>query len=76
MRLDTIAYLAALVVVVTPFLSATVLSAPTARTAAVRSNTTVLIDDRCPPGTHWEDAGYVAEGKWRDAHCAKDGGRE
>ena len=30
----------------------------------------------CPPGTHWEPAGYVHDGKWRDARCAKDGGRE
>ena len=30
----------------------------------------------CPPGTHWEPAGYVHDGKWRDARCARDGGRE
>ena len=30
----------------------------------------------CPPGTHWEPAGYVHDGKWRDAHCARDNGRE
>jgi len=76
MRLKTVAYLIGLVAVATPLLSATVLSAPTARTVTARSSLTVLVDDRCPPGTHWEEAGYVAEGKWRDAHCAKDGGRE
>jgi hypothetical protein len=76
MRLDTALYLAGLVVVATPLLSATVLSAPATHNATIRSNMAVLVDDRCPPGTHWEDAGYVAEGKWRDAHCAKDGGRE
>ena len=30
----------------------------------------------CPPGTHWEPGGYVHDGKWRDAHCARDTGRE
>jgi hypothetical protein len=30
----------------------------------------------CPPGTHWEPAGYVHDGKWRDAGYLKDGGRE
>ena len=30
----------------------------------------------CPPGTHWEPAGYIHGGKWRDAGCLKDGGRE
>ncbi len=30
----------------------------------------------CPPGTHWEEAGYVAHGKWRAARCARDNGRE
>jgi hypothetical protein len=78
MRMNTAAYLIGAVVVATPLLSATVLSAPTARTSTARSSQTVLVDDahNCPPGTHWEEAGYVAEGKWRDAHCAKDGGRE
>jgi hypothetical protein len=30
----------------------------------------------CPPGTHWEPAGYVHDGKYRDARCARDDGRE
>ena len=30
----------------------------------------------CPAGQHWEAAGYVADGKWRDAHCAQDNGNE
>ena len=30
----------------------------------------------CPPGTHWEEAGYIHDGKWRDAGCLKNGGRE
>jgi len=30
----------------------------------------------CPAGQHWENAGYVAEGKWRAAGCYKNGGRE
>ena len=30
----------------------------------------------CTPGTHWEPAGYVHDGKWRDARCARDNGRE
>jgi len=30
----------------------------------------------CPPGTHWEAAGYVHDGKWRDARCARDDGHE
>jgi hypothetical protein len=30
----------------------------------------------CPPGTHWEEAGYVSHGKYREARCARDDGRE
>jgi hypothetical protein len=30
----------------------------------------------CPPGTHWEEAGYVGHGKYRPARCARDNGRE
>lgn len=29
----------------------------------------------CPPGTHWEEAGYVGHGKYRPARCARDNGR-
>jgi len=28
--------------------------------------------DGCPPGTHWEEAGYVKHSKWRPAHCARN----
>jgi hypothetical protein len=24
----------------------------------------------CPPGTFWQEAGYVRHAKWRPAHCA------
>jgi hypothetical protein len=30
----------------------------------------------CPPGTHWEPAGYIRDGKYRDARCARNDGRE
>ena len=30
----------------------------------------------CPPGTHWEEAGYISHGKYRPARCARDDGRE
>ena len=30
----------------------------------------------CPPGTHWEEAGYIGHGKYRPARCARDNGRE
>ena len=30
----------------------------------------------CPPGTHWEEAGYIGHGKYRPARCARDDGKE
>ncbi len=76
MRLETSIYLLGLTLAVTPFLSTAVLSAPAARATAVRSNQVILAAQPCPPGTYWEEGGYVSEGKWRDAHCAKDNGRQ
>ena len=29
----------------------------------------------CPPGTHWVDSSY-ARGKYREAHCARDDGKD
>ncbi len=26
----------------------------------------------CPPGFHWQEAGYGKAGTWHDAYCAKD----
>jgi len=29
----------------------------------------------CPPGTHWVESSY-ARGKYRQAHCANDNGKD
>jgi hypothetical protein len=31
---------------------------------------------QCPAGTFFEPSGYVASGKWRNAHCANIDGRQ
>jgi hypothetical protein len=74
MRINT-AYLLGIAVVTIPLLS-------TAASAAYSTNTnngqTQLAQAaaNCPPGTYWEPGGYVADGKWRDGHCARDNGRQ
>lgn len=30
------------------------------------------VTNECPPGTHWEEAGYARHAKWRGAHCARN----
>jgi hypothetical protein len=52
------------------------LSAQTNQPSGANSSPGTSSTHSCPPGTHWEEAGYVHDGKWRDAGCAKDGGRE
>jgi hypothetical protein len=49
---------------------------PSAPPSSAQSNTQAPAATTCPAGTHWEPAGYIRDGKWRDARCAKDGGRE
>jgi hypothetical protein len=73
MRMNT-AYLLGIAVVTIPLLS-------TAASAAYPTNSgqpTQLAQAaaNCPPGTYWEPGGYVADGKWRDGHCANDNGRQ
>jgi len=61
--------------VATPWLTTAVVSAADAPPPQSAPNPPPAAN-ACPPGTHWEPAGYVHDGKWRDARCAKDGGRE
>jgi hypothetical protein len=75
MRLS-VAFLIGTAVAAMPLLSVTASSAYPDRVTGARSSHYINIAESCPPGEHWEEAGYVAEGKWREAHCAKDGGRE
>jgi len=75
MRLNT-AYLIGLAMAATPLLSVTALSASPERATDTRSGQIILAADPCPPGEYWEPGGYVADGKWRDPHCAKDNGRQ
>jgi hypothetical protein len=75
MRMNTIC-LAGFALVAMPMLSVPALSAYPSSSNEARSESFTRIADACPVGQHWEDAGYVSGGKWRDAHCARDGGRE
>ena len=50
--------------------------AQTNRPAETNSSQSAPAAHSCPPGTHWEEAGYIHDGKWRDAGCLKNGGRE
>jgi hypothetical protein len=50
--------------------------AQTNRAGETNSSQSAPAAHSCPPGTHWEEAGYIHNGKWRDAGCLKDGGRE
>jgi hypothetical protein len=75
MRMNTIC-LVGFALAVMPLLSVSALSAYPASSTEARSGSFTRVAEACPPGQHWEEAGYVAEGKWREAHCAKDGGRE
>ena len=70
--MSTILHLALLAAAALPLFSAAAVAASLPRTAPLP----VLISARqCPAGTDWKSAGYVGSGKWRNAHCARNGGR-
>jgi hypothetical protein len=75
MRLST-ACLIGVAMAATPLISTTAVSAYPDRAGTTLTGMILADAHNCPAGQHWEESGYVAEGKWRDAHCAKDGGRE
>jgi hypothetical protein len=74
MRVNTIC-LVGFALAAVPLLSVPALSAYPVSPEA-RADSFTRIANACPAGQHWEEAGYVAEGKWRPAHCARDNGRE
>jgi hypothetical protein len=72
-------YTSSLFGVATVVMSLVTMSAASAQTAPVandRPNQTAVASRTCPGGYVWEPAGYVASGKWRDAHCANGEGHE
>jgi hypothetical protein len=75
MRMNTICVVG-FALAVMPVLSVSALSAYPASPTEANSGAFTRVANACPAGQHWEEAGYVADGKWRSAHCAKDDGRE
>ena len=67
--------LMAIAVATVPWLSATAQTGNTAPPAQSSGNQPPQAQ-ACPPGTHWEEAGYIGHGKYRPARCARDNGRE
>ena len=59
-------------------MSLTSMSAPaaSASTDQAAQKGVVHLAASCPPGTHWVEAGYARGGKWREAHCARDDGKD
>jgi hypothetical protein len=75
MRMN-MSHLLGIAVVTLPLLSTAASAAyPTAATSD-QSTQLAQAATNCPPGTYWENGGYVADGKWRDGHCARDNGRQ
>ena len=70
------AYLLGIAVVTIPLLSTAASAASSTSTTSGRSTQLAQAAANCPPGTYWENGGYVSDGKWRDGHCAKDNGRQ
>jgi hypothetical protein len=73
MRMNT-TYLLGIAAVTLPLLSTAASAAYT--TNSSQSTQIAQAQTSCPPGTYWENGGYVADGKWRDGHCANDNGRQ
>jgi len=73
---STPALFAAFALVMTPLLSTVAWSTDLGHAAAARQTNIVRVTEQCAADEYWEQAGYVAEGKWRDAHCAKVNGRQ
>ncbi|MFZ2005405.1 MAG: hypothetical protein WB697_19475 [Stellaceae bacterium] len=73
MRMNTVGVIAFIAVAFSA-LSATAFAA--AKTPQTLADTSMVIAGQCPAGTYFEAAGYVAAGKWRDAHCATGNGHE
>jgi hypothetical protein len=65
-----------LAVVVLPLSAAVALSAWSASGPQTSSHLILVSASECPPGTYWEEPGYVGSGKWRDGHCARDNGHQ
>jgi hypothetical protein len=65
-----------LAVVALPLSVAVALSAWSASVPLTRSNLVLVSANICPRGTYWEPPGYVAGGKWRNGHCARDNGTQ
>jgi hypothetical protein len=76
MRLYT-AYVIGFALALTPFMS---LSASASDSyyggAQPAANQPAPPAQACPAGQYWEPAGYVADGKWREAHCANVDGTQ
>jgi hypothetical protein len=75
MRMNTISVVG-FALAVMPILSVSALSAYPASSTEARSGSFTQVADACPAGQYWEEAGYVADGKWRPAHCANDRGHQ
>ena len=59
-----------------PLFATVARSADFGHAAPTGQHAIVQVAQQCGPGEYWEEAGYVAGGKWRDAHCAKVSGRQ
>jgi hypothetical protein len=75
MRMNT-AYLLGIAAVTIPLLSTAASAAYPTNAAGGQSTELAQAQPNCPPGTYWENGGYVSDGKWRDGHCARDNGRQ
>ena len=70
------AYLIAFVLAFMPFMSLSASADSYLAGAQPTPNQPPPVAQTCPAGQYWEPAGYVADGKWREAHCAENRGRQ
>jgi hypothetical protein len=75
MRINS-AYLLGIAAVTLPLLSSAASAGYSTDTTSDQSTQLAQAAANCPPGTYWENGGYVSDGKWRDGHCAKNNGRQ
>ena len=73
---SNLALITALAFAATPLLSTVTRSADLGHAPAASPPNIVRVDHQCAADEYWQDAGYVADGKWRDGHCAKVNGRQ
>jgi hypothetical protein len=75
MRINS-AYLLGIAAVTIPLFATAASAANSTGTSSGQSTQLAQAAANCPPGTYWENGGYVSDGKWRDGHCARDNGRQ